>query len=238
MKKLLVVLAMTVSLTGVSIAGDNGLYGGFFHFGGAFMMNPQPGLNTVLEGYGYESMTYMNGGMLWGGGSLVNNFFIGGWGTFGFGGPTSESLTANKTVMYNMGMGGCEFGYAVVNTDVLTLIPSVSLLWGGGGLEYRTNMNFNDFVDEPIEYDPSLNLSHFSIGVGLNTIFMPEHAGIYVKVVYAYGVNTSWGPALFSNAPEIGKHSIIASVGMTFGGIGTKVELEEDYDEVPEKEQE
>ncbi len=217
-KSLCVVLALFLASSGFAKAVN----GGFYHVGFQGYINPQTELNTRLSNLGYSGLDTTGYGMTWGGGGFYNNFFVGGWGTMDFNSSTSANDGVKRTLSGGTGgRGGIEVGYVVLNSDTFKLIPSLNMLWGGYGYTFATNVSFDSWIQNPKDWAPSFGISDTSVGIALNALLMKDqgHAGLMIKVVYLYSLNSTMGHPVFSGAPAINHHSFLFSIESAFGSL-------------------
>lgn len=221
MKKLFVTLVLMV--LSLSVYAEP-VSGGMWYFGAAGFYGPQADLNQRLASLGYNNMPELGIGMVWGGGGIVKNFYFGGWGYSDFGGVEAANTSAGKTLRADMGgRGGADFGYVVFHNDVITLIPTVSMIWGGRGFSFTTNMTFDQYIANPVDYSPSFGFNEFSFGAGLKTLLhVSQGFGLNLNVTYLYTLTPTLGNVSFSDAPVINNHSVVASLGIFFGGMDEK----------------
>jgi hypothetical protein len=233
--------SMLFTITALAFLGMNTLHagevsGGIFRIGGYFGYNPQPALNTAIKAAGYEDLTGMSYGMSIGGGGLAGNFYFGGWGTVINSSEVKKSAASDRTMSYGGGFGGFEFGYAAVYSDGFLLMPSVSFLWGGYGMSFQTNLSFAQYLNNPVEYNPGIGSSIFSIAAGITTgIMFADRVGFLVRLNYIYTPVLSWEGAVFTGAPEYNQHSLFVSIEMAFGTLmkGKDISKEINADDLP-----
>jgi hypothetical protein len=236
MKKLALVLAvvMVTASVGSVFASSVGLFGGFSYVAFGFHYFPQPGLSEALSKAGYGNFPDYGMGLTVGGGGVVNNFFIGGWGMWSFNQDHTANESAGKTLSKSPGgRGGFEVGYVVLDKKHFSLIPSFTLVWGGSGVTFSTNMSVAEYLENPVEFSPGFGFSEFSLGIGLNSLVKFNSVGFIVKAVYLYTPTMQWDVG-FSNTPELNKHSVNVSIGTYFGNFGHIDNYKRDYDIVPE----
>ncbi len=203
------------------------VFGGFWHIGGQVTINPQAALNAELDSLGYTGFTGTGYGMTVGGGGLINNLYLGGWGSFDYNNEVAVNNTTQRTLSgATGGRGGFEIGYAVINTPVLHLIPSLSLVWGGYSYNFTTNMSFTDYVNNPVDWSPGFGLSEFSLGFSVALLAGGKHSGFLVKAMYLYDLGQEMGPVTFTSGPAMSPHSVMITCEMYMGGIVNKKEFE------------
>ncbi len=223
MKKTMFAGAIVLLLVTLGQAQPREFFGGFWHMGAQVYLNPQAQLNQSLESLGYSGFTGTGYGFTFGGGWLVKNIYMGGWGSWDFNSQVAVNNTAQRTLTGGTGgRGGFEFGYAIVNTPSLHLIPSISLVWGGSGYTFTTNMTFTQYVNNPVDFSPGIDLSHFSLGIGVNLLAGGKNAGFMLKALYLYNLAAQLGPVNFQASPTLNQHNVMISTEVYFGEIAPK----------------
>lgn len=221
MKKSLWMLLVLFCAAGTARA--EGYWGGFWHMGGQVFLNPQTALNQELQTLGYNGFTGTGYGMTFGGGGLINNFFLGGWGSWDFNSHQAVNTSAQRTLSGGTGgRGGFELGYAVLNIPKLHLIPSLNIIWGGSDYTFTTNMSFTDYVNNPVDFSPGFAVGNISLGLGVNLLAGGAHGGMLIKAVYMYSLNSGMGPVNFTSGPELSPHSVMLTFEYYTGGILTR----------------
>jgi hypothetical protein len=225
MKKLALAVLLTM-IAAAAFAGedakDDSLNGGFCYWGFQTTWQPQTALDSQLSSLGYSGLSDIGMGMIYGGGFLHHNVFLGGWGAVDFGSSTSVNTNASMTIVKDSGCrGGIEVGYAVLHSPNFTLIPAFDLIWGGADYTFETNISLSNFIKNPVSFAPDFNTGNFSIGASLMALVpFKENSftGLLLKVTYLYSLSDSYGPANFTDVPVLGKQTVTASVSFAFGG--------------------
>lgn len=229
MKKLILSTLMALTAA-IAFAGEekeavksDGLNGGLWYFGFQTTYEPQADLNSRLATLGYTGFSELGMGFTYGGAAIINNVLIGGWGAVDFGSSWSVNSNAGKTLVKDSGTrGGLELGYVLVNTPGFIFAPAFNLIGGGSDYYFKTNMSFDQFINNPVSFASDFYQGHWSAGGSLLGLirFNPDSMmGILLKVTYLYSLTDGYGPVNFtSGTPVLGKHTILGSVSFAFGG--------------------
>ncbi|OHD54960.1 MAG: hypothetical protein A2Y33_03120 [Spirochaetes bacterium GWF1_51_8] len=237
MKKALVLSVLAVSLFGTAAGYGATLSGGIWRMGFFVDYCAQQTLSDTLVAAGYTpALSGVSYGMSLGGGGIGGNFYLGGWGTVISSKEVLKSSTSARTLTYGGGFGGVEFGYIPVYSGGFFLMPSISVLWGGIGLSFETNMSFANYLANPVEFNPVIGANTFSLSVGLTTGYLFEdRAGFLLRLQYIYTPSMSWSGVVLSDVPAHNQHSFLAAIELAFGGIieGKSASSEIEADDLP-----
>ena len=214
----LFILLAFFSIYSFGFSTDQVKKGGLWHFGLSGFYSPQAELNKKFTQLGYKDLNDLGIGMTFGGGGLIHDFFIGGWGSFDFNSTKSINTNTSKTLFSDGGgRGGVEFGYYINLFEELSIIPSISLIWGGRDYSFSTNVDFTAYLQNPSDFGPSFGINHMSVGAGLSTIInINNFSGVMLRVYYLYSLQNSFGSPTFLNTPKMNEHSVTASIEFTF----------------------
>lgn len=219
MKKLIMVVGMIMLFSAGTIWSKT-VANGFMIYGGTgYMWFPQNNLNAILTNNGYENPNQHAWGANWGFGGLVENFYFGAWGGLTI--PTQNLIykSAGKDVIWSHGHGGLEIGLAIPAEDTFIFLPTLSVGWGGFTMAFETNVNFQDYLNDPVEFSPTIELDTFSVGANLNFIFCGYDGGALLKLQYLYTLKSDWHPTDLTSGPFIGEHSMMAFISFMVGEV-------------------
>lgn len=155
----------------------------------------------VEMGLGNDMSTSVGGG----GGLVINNFFIGG---YGMGSVDFEQLIEeDKIDKIELGHGGFWLGYTLAPHRVLHLYSSARIGWGALDIDFQDNSNFRDDSDNVFVLTPEL-------GLELNVTQWFRVSGA-VGYRYVDGVNEDLG-----NYQSDDFNGLLANLTFRFGWFG------------------
>ncbi|MCD6120301.1 MAG: hypothetical protein J7K04_00520 [Spirochaetales bacterium] len=242
MKRIITLTAMfAILITGMLYAEKTDNTGGFGYSTGVIIWNSNvSALNKALssQGYsGFDQFDYSYGG---GGGFLMNNFYIGGWGFGSIYQLQVDNPTSSNYIKKDSGAGGFDLGYLAFNTKNFFVIPTAGFLWGGGVFSVfnalPTSTQFSGLLADPgnitqISYD------NYSLSISLQTGIKFGYMGLYIRSGYIFTPITTWSIKGYSGnltgAPSMSEHSVFVAVGAVFGSMGN--DRKYNFKEVREK---
>ncbi len=233
MKRLTILTVVMLSLlAGVTFAEFPGISkwgaigGGFGYTGFMVTYSDTSTLNSFLKANGYSAIDNFDYSFGGGGGSVINNFYIGGSGFGSILSQTSDNASGNTYLKRETGGGGLEFGYVLLHLKNYLFLPIAGYTWGSTTYKvYNTTATSTDFqtlLTQPGNMSEIKN-SKFSLNVALLNIIMFRGMGLYVKLGYSFTPVSTWSLDGYSghitNTPQESPHSVFISAGLLFGGM-------------------
>ncbi len=222
---LLLVTVLIVTLGSLS-AEERGAFGGFGYSGAVVLWHSDmSGLNSALQSAGYQPLSQFDYAYGGGGGAIINNFYIGGWGYGDVIKLQSDNSTNSNYVKKTYGGGGFDFGYLLLGNDRLIVIPTAGFQWGGNIVEIYnatpTSTTFSGLLANPGNMT-TVESNDYSLSLSLQTGIMFGQVGIYTRIGYLFTPVETWEISGYSGnltgAPSTGIHSVFVSAGVVFGG--------------------
>jgi hypothetical protein len=184
MKKNIFIVFLFTLLSSIALWGqeDDGNYQTIFGHG-----------NTRISGFGGPCMNFTRIGddfahmMGGGGGILINNFFLGGYGM----GKTNELFYKNDITKENImdfGHGGFWLGYTFLYKSAIHPVIHTQIGWGSISKRLKDNWNFDPTLDTETDQvfvlsptaELEMNFSRFfKLGAGINYQFVYNTDGPY-----------------------------------------------------------
>ena len=149
--------------------------------------------------YNGESGTAVGGG----GGLIINNFFIGG---YGLGGTdlTEQIFDNNDDFRLDIGHGGFWFGLVYPQHKMIHVFSSVKVGWGAIGI---------NFDDDDLDYDDGIFVVTPEIGLELN-VFRFFKIGAAAGYRYVDGIRAG------GSVTEDQFNGMVGTLTFRFGGFG------------------
>ena len=240
MKKMsFIVFVLLTLLSFACFSQDNGVYGGIQYADASVYYFPQHELNQVLESNGYPGFQDFIPGIIVGGGGFINNLFIGGWGCFDIIPVNSVNTSAGMRLSGGIGgRGGFEIGYLIFYSKMISIVPTVNLIWGGNTYTFNKTVDFEDYINNPSTFEPSFGPGYMSIGGMINIFSFPfpiKWIGINIKIGGYYSMLLELEGQHFTNAPGLNPFNMVGSLGFVFGSMNKRKESRVAFDEVPER---
>lgn len=207
-----IIWALIVKITISGGAGGFGLWG---------LIPDTESLNESFEKHGIKKVKdvfYGWGGAGWG---VVENLFIGGG---GFG--TSKSTgKEDLSVEFSYGGGFFELGYSVLNTNLISIFPSLGI--GGYEFDMRfipklSDIPFDSLIENPRRIS-EINISGILFNSSINLfIFLKKFTGLILRFGYFYLPSSSWeldGGYRVLSHPDFNPSGFYFTMNFVFGGF-------------------